>query len=189
MPHRADRAVLPGLGRRAGFSLIELLIAVAIFGLLVLAAGPSYRHWIAAQQLANHAHFLAGMLNQARSEAIKSGYRVNLCKSRDRQQCADDGGGWESGWILYIDENQDGEIGGDEPVIRREGPPGNDITVRGNRPVADYVSYTSLGHARMLSGALQMGTFVVCKPGQDELHVVLANSGRARVQPTTQPCP
>jgi type IV fimbrial biogenesis protein FimT len=189
MPHRADRAVPPGLGGRAGFSLIELLIAVAIFGLLVLAAGPSYRHWIATQQLANHAHFLAGTLNQARSEAIKSGYRVNLCKSRDRRQCADDGGGWESGWILYVDENQDGEIGDGEPVIRRGGPPGNDITVRGNRPVADYVSYTSLGHARMLSGALQMGTFVVCKPGQDELHVVLANSGRARVQPTTQPCP
>lgn len=189
MPDRADRGVLPGIGPRAGFSLIELLIALSIFGLAVLAAGPSYRHWIAAQQLANHAHFLAGMLNQARSEAIKSGYRVNLCKSRDRQRCADDGSGWESGWILYVDENQDGEIGDDEPVIRREGPPGNDITVRGNRPVADYVSYTSLGHARMLSGALQMGTFIVCKPGQDELHVVLANSGRARVQPTTQPCP
>jgi hypothetical protein len=51
------------------------------------------------------------------------------------------------------------------------------------------VSYTSLGHARMLSGALQMGTFVVCKPGQDALQVVLANSGRARVQPTAQRCP
>jgi hypothetical protein len=34
-----------------------------------------------------------------------------------------------------------------------------------------------------------MGTFVVCKPGQDALQVVLANSGRARVQPTGQPCP
>jgi type IV fimbrial biogenesis protein FimT len=172
-----------------GFSLVELLIAIAIFGLLVLAAGPSYRNWIASQELANHAHFLAGMLNLARSEAIKSGYRVNLCKSSDRQQCADDGSGWELGWIVYVDENQDGEISAGETVIRIEGPPGNGITVRGNRPVSDYVSYTSLGHARMLSGALQMGTFVVCKPGQDALQVVLANSGRARVQPAGQRCP
>ncbi len=180
----------PGRRRRAcGFSLIELLIGLTIVGLLVLAAGPSYRNFIAAQQLANHAYFLASMLHQARSEAIKSGYRVNLCKTRDRQQCADDGAGWEQGWILFIDENQDGEISGGEPVIRAEGPAGNGITVRGNRPVADYVSYTSLGHARMLSGALQMGTFVVCKPGQDALQVVLANSGRARVQPTGQRCP
>jgi type IV fimbrial biogenesis protein FimT len=172
-----------------GLSLIEILIGVALFGLLVLAAGPSYRHWIAAQELANHAHFLAGTLNLARSEAIKTGYRVNLCKSSDRQQCADDGSGWELGWILYIDENQDGEISAGETVLRTEGSPGNGITVRGNRPVGDYVSYTSLGHARMLSGALQMGTFVVCKPGQDALQVVLANSGRARVQPTAQRCP
>lgn len=184
----AGRGVPPG-APGAGFSLIELLIAAAIVGLLLLAAGPSYRRWIAAQQLANHAHFLAGTLNQARSEAIKSGYRVNLCKSRDRQQCVDDGSGWEVGWILFVDENQDGEVSAGEPVLRREGSPGDDITVRGNRPVADYVSYTSLGHARMLSGALQMGTFVVCKPGQDALQVVLANSGRARVQPTAQPCP
>ena len=176
-------------GRGSGFSLVELLIAVAIVGLLVLAAGPSYRSWIAAQQLANHAHFLAGTLNQARSEAIKSGSRVNLCKTRDNEQCADDGSGWEMGWILFIDENQDGEISAGETVIRTLGPPGNGITVRGNRPVADYVSYTSLGHARMLSGALQMGTFVVCKPGQDALQVVLANSGRARVQTTRQRYP
>jgi len=189
MPRRGD--AVAGLFRSSGrgFSLIELLIGIAIVGLLVLAAGPSYRNWIAAQELANHAHFLAGTLNQARSEAIKSGYRVNLCKTRDRQQCADDASGWELGWILYIDENQDGDISDGETVIRIEGPPGNGITVRGNRPVADYVSYTSLGHARMLSGALQMGTFTVCKPGQDALQVVLANSGRARVQPTGQRCP
>ena len=189
MPGRrdADSESNPSAGH--GFSLIELLIAVAIFGLLVLAAGPAYRNFIAAQELADHAHFLAGTLNLARSEAIKTGYRVNLCKSSDRQQCADDGSGWELGWILYVDENQDGEISAGETVIRTEGPPGNDITVRGNRPVSDYVSYTSLGHARMLSGALQMGTFVVCKPGQDALQVVLANSGRARVQPTGQRCP
>jgi type IV fimbrial biogenesis protein FimT len=189
MAGRDDAGAGPDPSARLGFSLVELLIAIAIFGLLVLAAGPSYRNWIAAQELANHAHFLAGTLNLARSEAIKTGYRVNLCKSPDRQQCADDGSGWEGGWILYVDENQDGEISAGETVIRIDGPPGNGITVRGNRPVSDYVSYTSLGHARMLSGALQMGTFVVCKPGQNALEVVLANSGRARVQPTGQPCP
>ncbi len=58
-----------------------------------------------------------------------------------------------------------------------------------NRPVDDYVSYTSLGQARMLNGALQMGTFVVCRRGQRALHVVLANTGRVRIEKTTDRCP
>ena len=80
------------------------------------------------------------------------------------------------------------DIDSDEQVLRREGAAPDGITVQANHPVADYVSYTSLGHARLLSGALQMGTFVVCKPGQDALKVVLANSGRARIDKTRDRC-
>jgi type IV fimbrial biogenesis protein FimT len=173
---------------RHGFSLIELLAALAILGTLTLAALPAYRNWIASQQLANHARFLADTLDIARSDAIKHGYRVNVCKSGDRRQCAAMGG-WEAGWIMFVDENNDGDIDSDEQVIRMEGSAPDGITVRGNRPVENYVSYTSLGHARLQSGALQMGTFVVCKAGQNALKVVLANSGRARIDRTHDRCP
>ena len=171
-----------------GFSLIELLMAMVILGVLLIAAPSLYRDWIASQQLANHARFLADTLDIARSEAIKHGYRVNVCKSLDRRQCTVVGG-WEAGWIMYVDENRDGDIDGDEQVIRREGPALDGITVHANQPVANYVSYTALGHARLLSGALQMGTFVVCKSGQNALKVVLANSGRARIDKTHDHCP
>jgi type IV fimbrial biogenesis protein FimT len=173
---------------RRGFSLIELMMALVIFGVLLAIAPAAYRDWIASQQLANHAHFFADTLDIARSEAIKHGYRVNVCKSIDRRQCTTRGG-WESGWIMYVDENHDGDIDSDEQVLRREGAAGDGITVQANHPVANYVSYTSLGHARLLTGALQMGTFVVCKPGQDALKVVLANSGRARIDKTRDRCP
>ena len=163
------------------------MTALVILGVLLMIAPPAYRDWIASQQLANHARFLADTLDIARSEAIKHGYRVNVCKSVDRRQCTATGG-WESGWIMYVDENHDGDIDSDEQVIRREGSAAEGITVHGNRPVADYVSYTGLGHARLLSGALQMGTFVICKPGQDALKVVLANSGRARIDKTRDRC-
>jgi type IV fimbrial biogenesis protein FimT len=170
-----------------GFTLIEMMIALIIFALLLSFAFPAYRDWIAAQQLANHAHFIADTLDLARSEAIKHGYRVNVCKSHDGRQCAEDGG-WERGWLLFVDENRSGQVDDDEIVLHREGPARDDITMQGNRPVEDYVSYTSLGHARLLSGALQMGTFTLCKPGQNALKVVLANSGRARIEKTTDRC-
>ena len=90
---------------------------------------------------------------------------------------------------MYIDENHNGQVDDDELVLHRQGPAPDGISVRGNRPIADYVSYTSLGHARLLNGGLQMGTFVVCKSGQNALIVVLANSGRARIEKTPERCP
>lgn len=170
-----------------GFTFIEIMIALVVFGVLLTTVLPAYRDWIAAQQLANHAHFIADTFDLARSEAIKHGYRVNVCKTADRRRCAD-AGGWEQGWILFVDENRSGQVDDDTIVLRREGPAGNGITMHGNRPVEDYVSYTSLGHARLLSGALQMGTFVICKSGQNALKIVLANSGRARIDKTTDRC-
>ena len=69
---------------------------------------------------------------------------------------------------MFADENRDGQIEATENLIHREGPPGEGITVSANAPVKDYVSYTSYGYARLLNGALQMGTFVVCKRGQTQ---------------------
>ena len=81
--------------------------------------------------------------------------------------------------------------GSDAPatVIAREPAARRGITIRGNRPVADYVSYTSLGYARRIDGALQMGTFATCRTGYKLRKVILANSGRARVEQTTEDCP
>ncbi len=171
-----------------GFTLIELLLGICLLCLIVSFAVPTYGHWIASRQLANHAEYLTESLNRARSEAVKRGVRVNLCKTVDRRQCAD-AGGWESGWIMFVDVNRSGEIDAAEDVMHVEGPAGDGITVSANRPLADYVSYTSFGFARQLNGALQMGTFVVCKPGLDAIHVVLANSGRARIDRTRIRCP
>ena len=171
----------------AAFTLVELAIALAIAALLAAVAGPAFHDWLSAYQLANHAKHLAETMTRARTEAIRRGHRVNLCKSVDRQQCADQVR-WDAGFVVFVDLNHDGRVDADEPLLGIEGraPPG--ITIETNRPLDDYVSYTSLGHARMLNGALQMGTFTLCRSGQRALRVVLANSGRVRIEKTSVPC-
>lgn len=195
MPRRQTRTPtpIPGLRRARsvgarGFTIVELVIALGLAALLAAAGVPSFHDWISAYQLANYARHLAESMTRARTEAIRRAHRVNLCKSPDREQCADLGG-WEAGFLMYVDINHDGRIDAGEPVLGIEGraPPG--ITITANGPLDDYVSYTSIGHARMLNGALQMGTFTVCKRGQRALHVVLANSGRVRTERTAVVCP
>jgi len=173
--------------RCAAFTLIEVAVALAITGLLAVMAFPAFHEWIGAHRLSNHAKHLAGTMTRARTEAVRRGHRVNLCKSVDRRRCADQGG-WEAGFIVFVDVNHNGKIDSDEQVLESEGAAAPGISVSGNRPVDDYVSYTGLGQARMLNGALQMGTFVVCSPGQRALHVVLANTGRVRIERTSDRC-
>ena len=187
------RRVHPGVGyfppaTGAAFTLVELVVALAIAGMLISLAVPAFHDWIGAYQLANHAKHVAESMTRARTEAVRRGHRVNLCKSRDLSHCVDQGN-WDQGFVVFVDINRNGQADADEPVLGFEGPAPHGITLQANRPLAEYVSYTDLGQARLLNGALQMGTFTVCRSGQLALHVVLANSGRVRIEKTGNRCP
>ena len=164
--HAAGSARLPrGRDRATGWTSVEVLVALAIAGLLAGLAVPAFRDWLAMQATLNEARRLTDSLHLARSEAIKSGYRVNVCKSTDRLHCTK-AGGWETGYIVYADTSRDGTVDPDEPLVRVEGPAPSGISIRANHPLDNYVSFTSLGRARLLNGALQMGTFTLCRDGR-----------------------
>jgi type IV fimbrial biogenesis protein FimT len=165
-----------------GFTLLEVMLALAIAGIVLALGVPGLGSWMAQQELQDRADALLHALDLARSEAVKRGARVDVCPSAGDCSAA---APWEGGWIVLADSAR----GTRSSSITRERRASPGITIRGNRPVADYVSYTSLGHARRFDGALQMGTFTVCRPGQRARKVILANSGRARVETSTDGCP
>lgn len=156
-----------------------LAITAIVFALGAASVGTT----MPERELQDRADALLRTLDIARSEAIRRGGRVDVCPG-----AAACGGGampWEGGWAIVAD---DARGSGDAPLGRERAAAGG-ITIRGNRPVADYVSYTRLGHPRRFDGALQMGTFVVCRTGHNARKVVLANSGRARIELSTDRCP
>ena len=165
-----------------GFTLLESMIALAIAGILFATAVPGLGAWLAEQTVQDRADALRNALDRARSEAIRRGTRVDVCPGALR--CSGGALPWEGGWTILPDDER-----GSGTAIAREREASAGITIRGNRPVADYVSYTSAGHARRFDGALQMGTFTVCRPGQRARKVVLASSGRARIEATRDVCP
>jgi type IV fimbrial biogenesis protein FimT len=178
---------LPRPTAAPGLTLLELLTSLALGGVLLALGLPAYRAWVADLEMRDRIEALVVTMSRARSEAIKRQSRVVLCPSDDGRSCAG-GGRWEGGWIVFADTNDDGDRDPDELLIAVEPPSRPGITIRGNRPVSQYVSYTSYGHTRMTNGALQMGTLTVCRSGSKAVDVVLANGGRVRVDRTRAKC-
>ena len=169
-----------------GVTLIELLVAVVIAGIVLSLGLPQWGRWTAEQAIRDRADALLHSLDRARSEAVKRGTRVDVCPESGGG-CPGMPSAWEAGWRIVVPPTAGSDVAAFGLTREPHAPAG--LTIRGNRPVADYVSYTSLGYARRTDGSLQMGTFVICHPGHKARKVILANSGRARVEQTTENCP
>ena len=170
--------------RSRGVTLLELLVALVIAGILLSTGLPQWGRWMAERELRDRADALLHALDRARSEAVKRGSRVVVCPA-GAGACPGPAAAWDSGWSIVAMP----AAGAPSIPIAQDVATTQGVTVRGNRPVADYVSYTSLGYARRLDGSLQMGTFIVCRPGHKLRKVILANSGRARIDETVEDCP
>jgi type IV fimbrial biogenesis protein FimT len=174
-------------GRR-GFTLTELAVALAITAVLLGMAAPSFGRLVGERQLRNEARRLSDAIFHARSEALKRNAPVVICASVPADPCGPTRL-WHEGWLIFADGDADGAPDPAEPAMGHDGPAATGVSITGNRPLARYLRFDWTGRARTVSGALQMGTLEVCRPGLVGYHVVLANSGRTRIERTRGTCP
>jgi len=151
--------------RARGFTLIELMVTIAIAAVLAGLAAPSFRQLIVNNRLKAHTSALHTSLLQARSEAIKRNSRVVLCKSSDGATCAT-AGDWQQGWVVFADADNDAQIDAGELVIQKVAALSGDFVLKGDGNLADYVSYSSTGATKLkASDNFQTGTFSLCQLG------------------------
>lgn len=88
-----------------GFTLIELMITIAIAGILLAIGVPSMRDMIHQNRLTGHVNEFVAANLLARSEAIKRGSQVTLCRSANAESsntCSTGAGNWSSGWLVVV---------------------------------------------------------------------------------------
>jgi type IV fimbrial biogenesis protein FimT len=113
-----------------GFTLVELMIVVAILAVLVTVAAPSFRASMANTKVNSATHELLSSLSLAKSESIKRNVMVSLCPSSDQLSCSGDGN-WQLGWIIFVDNNNNGIRENSETIIQIQNAFDTSLTLTG----------------------------------------------------------
>ena len=102
--------------RRRGYTLVELVITLAIIATLVTIALPAFGRLIGRTHGQVARSDLEFSLNQARFAAVSRNQHVVACPSSDFVDC-EPTTHWHPGWLVFADLDHDGHRGADEPVI------------------------------------------------------------------------
>lgn len=114
-----------------GFTLIELMVAVAVMGVLAAVTLPTIGSMLSNNRSVAMTNELVTALWVARSESLRRGRPVTVCSTTNGTGCAL-ATDWATGWIAVVD-NQTNPAGNPTvaEVLRRWNAPGGDPTITG----------------------------------------------------------
>lgn len=121
-----------------GFTLIELIVAIAIAAILMMVAAPSFVSFQRNSELTSITNSLLAASNAARAEAMKTGLNAFVVPTGN-------GDNWASGWVVFVDRDRDNSYSAT-----------NDSTVMIQGAVPSYITITGTGNAAITSASYIM---------------------------------
>ena len=172
--------------RDAGFTLIELIITMAVLAICAGVALPSLRSFMEQQRTLAAISSLTSHMALARMAAVTRNQRTVLCPSRNGNSC-EAGTDWSTGWMLFLDEDGNRLPDSGDEVLRMDLEP----TSRHLR-VVSTVGRQQLRYLPDGSSAGSNLTISICNKAGDVLgRVIVNNMGRPRSERPKAPtsCP
>lgn len=157
----------------AGFTLLELMITVAVAAVLMMVAIPAYQGMIQRNTMTSVLNDLVGDINYARSEAITRGAPVVVCPSINESDCAP-AGDWRLGWIVRAPNDRSGDN-----LLRVHGKIALPSVEIKKNTIGDKISFGGSGFADAGSGTLTLGE-KQGGTGQNLACIVISLSGHVR---------
>jgi len=163
-----------------GFTLIELIITLALIAIIATFAVPSFSQLIANNRITSTTNNLIGVLNYARAESIKRGRPVDITALAS----AGNGDEWGGGWRIWVDAGTAGYQAGEEIRVFNEVP--DSVTVNGPDGVTNFRFRPNGFVDPSPSSGAEYG-FQVCddRTGETGRVIQIHTSGRVRHETVT----
>ena len=170
----------------AGFSLIELVVTLAVLAIIAVMAIPTFTAIVNGNRLASAANETLAVFQSARMEAIKANRRSVACLSGNPDaatpSCTPAAA---TGWVVFTDSNRDGQFTAGEKLLRVASLPAGVRIVRSNG-FPGSVIFRADGMARTTTGDLLSATVDLClrttEPRQNVRHVSIGSGSRLSIQ-------
>ncbi len=168
--------------RENGFTLIELMIAVGLTGLLLSMAVPALDIFVSNARQTGAINDFVSTIHQARSTAVTTNTRVTICPSAGGTNC--EAVGWNAGWIMFSDPDSDRQVDNDETILSASGPV-DGLTIQSGQ-FSTFMMYRPNGRVMNASLNGSSGAFTVCDDrGAGHAKVMIIDlSGRPRLSRT-----
>lgn len=158
--------------QRNGFTLIELMVTIAIGTILMLTAVPSFVAFQRNAQLSDAVSGFVGAANAARANAMKQGINTYLVPAT--------GTAWSTGWMVYADTNWNGVYNADvDSVIFTREAPSADVTIVSNL-AGQSLMFNGSGYPRVVGGSFNIGTMTMSNITPRSISITIDAAGRIR---------
>ena len=181
---------------KQGFTLIELIVAMAVLAILVVAATPSFLYLINNNKLTSNANEMLTTLQMARMESVRRNARVVVCRndSPDTATVCNTAAGPWAGWMSFADDGagggtaRDGVRNGTETVLYRGtfAAPVQLLTSPAISTGNSRFQIRSDGLAYSDAGIVLNAQFSFCivttSPAQNARYVTISSGSRMRIR-------
>jgi type IV fimbrial biogenesis protein FimT len=148
-----------GFARATGFTLVEMLMTMAIAAIVTAIAVPSFRYVTNSNRIASEINGLLGDLQLARAEAIKEGRNVTVCISDGSSCTHPNPAAWQNGWIVFSDPANTGVPAAGSVLRVQKTFSGTDTFLSSNTLTA--VTFNREGYARAGAGGIAAGQLII----------------------------
>ncbi len=134
-----------------GFTLLELMITLAVSAILMFVAVPSFVSFIRNSQMTTQANAFFTDLSLTKSEAVKRNARVSICASTNGTTCSGSTN-WATGWIVFTDASgSSGVLDDSDELLRTHGEIKGEATFTSGGD--SYVQFTASGYSSAYNDA------------------------------------